>query len=393
MKKVLIISYLFNPSKEIGSRRWSKIAKKFLENGIQVDVLTSTISKQEDGINRQYFKPLFPRVLLKQSLTFMDKVLYKISLFFLSLLKGTPYDRSILSGKFIAQKARKLLKEKEYDSVIVSVAPFNMAFEIVKIIKEFPNTKFIVDFRDPWTWDSNYGMDIISNKKRKLEEYKERKVSDEFGLIIVPSEFMNVYFSQKYNKEALVLPHFYDFQSKGNKRPNHVPEGISLIYGGTVYEESISDVIDFNTKMVNEGGKCEVNYSIFSANLSIKPLTKNNNFSFEMRGRVEENKLFKEIRNSDYYLAFYPERYKNFISSKIYEIVALRTPIILVSENGELSNFIENNNLGLFYNISDIDELVEGLKSNSLNLKYNSSYPIEQFSLSNVVQDLITNHL
>ena len=51
-KKVLVISYTFHPSNEIGGRRWTKFVRLFLKHhNIDVKIITSKYNKVEVTVN------------------------------------------------------------------------------------------------------------------------------------------------------------------------------------------------------------------------------------------------------------------------------------------------------------------------------------------------------
>ena len=47
------------------------------------------------------------------------------------------------------KKTRSFIN-KGYNNIIVTVAPFHLATILSKIISDYPQCNFIVDFRDPW---------------------------------------------------------------------------------------------------------------------------------------------------------------------------------------------------------------------------------------------------
>lgn len=388
MKRILVVSYLFDPSKEIGARRWSMLAKSFTNLGYEVDVLTNSNGDCNFIKNKYLFSSFYPSILTKAPKTVLDKLKYRFwDVVFKIISKGTSYDKTLLSGKKIAKKTSQLIKEIEYHYVIVSGAPFNMLFHIIKLRSKYNLVKFVTDLRDPWTWDSNYGMTDLSSKKFNYEKRKERYVIEKSDFITVPAITMKKYIYEEYGINAYHLPHFYKEMGIKNKEEN--VGVIKLIYGGALYKDSLIDIVNFISKAKVVNFKKRIEYNIFSES-NIENV-RQEFFQMNVSQRVEERALFEKITGSDYYLAFYPSRFKDFISSKILEIVSLGTPIILISEEGDLSNFILENNLGSFYSISDLDKFIQDLSEDKICINYNQDFDIVKYEVTNVSKKLLSH--
>ena len=69
-KKVLIVSYTFPPSPNVGGRRWSKLVRHLVESGNTVHVITAIpdsdgrySTKSSDGITVHRIDSGYPRIL------------------------------------------------------------------------------------------------------------------------------------------------------------------------------------------------------------------------------------------------------------------------------------------------------------------------------------------
>ena len=142
-KKVLVISYTFHPSNQIGGRRWTKFVRLFLKHhNIDVKVITSKNNKgkvteneildssiEKISFNDFRYLGVIPR-------TIFEKILYRLSLILSKFkTKFNYYDKAVHGRKNLIYSAEKLIKDG-YNNVIVTVAPFHLARIISEIIQK-----------------------------------------------------------------------------------------------------------------------------------------------------------------------------------------------------------------------------------------------------------------
>lgn len=147
MKKILLISYYFNPCQAIGSKRWSEFFKLFNQDeAFEITVLTANwVGEKEYGDNVIYigeaitFKPFQS---INKEFTSFD-ILKHPSLYFRSLERGMFSDQWYKDTKKWIDNNR----EKEYDIVISSYTPMS-TIRLGTYAKKVFDAKYIVDMRD-----------------------------------------------------------------------------------------------------------------------------------------------------------------------------------------------------------------------------------------------------
>jgi hypothetical protein len=102
--------------------------------------------------------------------------------------------------------------------------------------------------------------------------------------------------------------------------------------------------------------------------------------------------LFGIIAKHDYYVSFVTEQYKDFISTKYFEIISLKKPIILVAPQGILSDFIISNQLGKHFLPSELNALAEFL-DNPSKFRYNVGFELDNFKYDKLSEILIQKFL
>lgn len=178
LKKILIITYYWPPAGGPGVQRWLKFAKYLPEFGWKPTVFIPE--------NPSY--PIIDETLAKEVPTDLEIIKtkiwepYHIAEFFgkdNKKFKAGQFDvgenqswKSKLSiwvrGNFFIPDARvfwvkpsvkflkKYLAENHFDAFVTTGPPHSMHLIGLNLKKEFPNLKWVADFRDPWTEISYY---------------------------------------------------------------------------------------------------------------------------------------------------------------------------------------------------------------------------------------------
>ena len=184
-----------------------------------------------------------------------------------------------------------------------------------------------------------------------------------------------------YKDKVKIIPHFFDVNEMPkelNKSPN---KKIRFIYGGTIYPGTMQWYEDFSNAIFNIYNK--VNFSLYSHNFHKDFKSKNG--LINLNKGIKEKELLKKINEADYYIACYPEIDKDFISSKFYQIIYLKTPILLISPKGILSDFIKNYDLGVHI----LPEEIKNIKKGFLRNDFSFNFKIEDYNLSEVTNKLL----
>jgi hypothetical protein len=85
-----------------------------------------------------------------------------------------------------------------------------------------------------------------------------------------------------------------------------------------------------------------------------------------------------------------PDFASDFISTKIYEIIYAKTPIILISKQGKLAEFITQNNLGIHISHDDIKQGLECLlEKKEADFSF-EKFPIDNYSYSSLTRELVS---
>ncbi len=369
-KNILIISYIFPPYPGVGGRRWAKFAKYLHREGHHVFVISaknpfkeiSTFTNDISELPKEniyYLPPKYPSIVLKQPKTIWEKSQYYFWIKVLPLFTdGNYYDRAMFWKRQLHSTIKKIIKQKKIDVIIVTGAPFHLVYLTVLLKKDFPNIKFVVDYRDEWTFNNVYGLGLIGEKRRQKEFTKEKFVCKIADIVSSCHESILNYINNKYDvKKLLLLPHSYDVDDFSMINFNSIDRDksnkINICYFGTIqpgtqfFFEQLINCLNFLKNQNNElYQKLQFNFYLIS-HFSFENIIANHREKFIFHNHLISSDLFNKIILSDFVLIISSHRAKDYFTSKYPEIFYLKKPIILYSEDGIVSEFIKKNKIGV----------------------------------------------
>lgn len=411
--RLLIISYTFPPYPGIGGRRWAKFAKKLKGKGFSVEVFAAVIPKKaespwvddiesyKDSID--FFPSSYPKQLTEYPKSFLSKIAYRYSLLKVKVKsKGNYYDRSLFWKSALIKKTREFLKKEQYDVIIASGAPFGYLASLALLKDDFPQVKFVVDFRDPWVGnDTSYGWSSLNLKRQSIELENEKIVVEKFDKIISVSQHILDQIKRRHPNKKIssfeVLPNGYDLDDL-----KHVIHGeskkeiIKIVFAGSFYptaEKYLDQFIIGYSNYLEISKERNISfqfdfYGSFSesikSKLSVIP-------AVTCHYNVSLDKIHQVFADSDYALLFVTDDINYSISTKFCEYVLHNLPIIIFGKRGFTMNFVEENMLG--WGIESSDNWVAVLdKLEKLRLS-NEYFQMETNSISHLNLDFLTQRL
>ena len=393
--KLLVISFYFPPCPMVASRRWAKHLKYLNKTDVDFIVLTNNFDHEssswekdilqfKDKIVRVPFKIKHPFFKTKLPKSFTEKIIWKLSYWnwkFICKRKNTLLgDDSIGAESAYLEKAIELIKKESITHVILTVGPFSISKIIPELKIKFPHLKINIDYRDYW----NSNTKNISNNLFKKEMKLQDLVLSNVDSITVVDQEMKDYFSKLTNnkKNLLVLPHCFDIEDLIIKDDDvheikDFNKTLSFTYGGALYSEMenhINAFVNFINSISNEIQNVTINFYVPYNNYESE-------FSFAkekvyLNEFLSTNDYFKILNQTDFLIYFRPDWSPNAFSSKFYEMVVMRKPILYFGPKGHVSEFLIKENLGIHFSPNNFDESLERYlnlinKTQAINTNYN----------------------
>ncbi|MFM7103943.1 MAG: hypothetical protein ACKOW8_00365, partial [Flavobacteriales bacterium] len=301
-------------------------------------------------------RPLFSRWISHPEQSIAGKLKYRLALTLTKLFhSGTPYDISAGWKKRLIKKITQLHSANNYKTIIATGAPWQMLDDLANLISENKALELIVDFRDPWIESKNYGIQGLSRARLESEISKQLNVLKVAKVVFTPynhisENLRNFSFSRGVSKEKFTtLEHFFDqddLVTELNK--SHHLNLFKIVYAGEVYdgtasmlENIVKDIQKINSELAKMSKQIE---------LEIYTDTKlDHRFSAYSSVVVKPSigkRIFEVIAGSDACLILLPPHKKEEKTTKFFEYLAMKKPLLVASEKGGALDYVESNQLG-----------------------------------------------
>lgn len=323
--KVGIISYFFPPNNSSGAQRWSKLAEYLKNNGVDVFVISSAGDKfgGEDYERFEFLKKVIRIYSLPYSQPYRFPIHGKLNLLKLFII---PDSRVLFFIKYY-RKISAILEGEMPDVVIISVPPFSSVLTVRALLKlKIP---YVVDLRDVWLYDPR--------RPNKLADFIiERWVLKNAKGVFCINDY-SLKEAKRFNKNAFLIPHFYNPKDYEIEPFNHSDIWISHI-GSLFNERDINPLI----KAVKNMG------------LTLR-LVGPGSERFGGLGPVKRYRAIKEMVSADVLVAVFGDgKSQRYVSSvKLFEYIGAKKPIIVISPKGYIKRVAEGLGLGICENSED----------------------------------------
>lgn len=410
MKKLLIISYFYSPANFVACDRIRGFAEHMHKGGVKPIIVTRNWNENQmtlteevtDNAYRHEVYETHEVYRMPHIQTLRDKLATKKKLRLLQ--RSLTMKEMILSHYFIRSlpysnlydKASELIKENdEIIGFIVSGGPFH-AFQIgYKLKRQYPKLLWIPDFRDEWTTHQFFTKKkgILDGLLSRLAKRSESKWVFNSTFFTTTSQGAVERIGSRNSKEGILILNGYSKPPEKNLAKEEQNNRLKLAYYGTVYDYQNFDPIYSTLETLQDEA------TFFFIGTEMIPDQKQrleneteglNNVRFIERMRKTE--LDRFISDIDILVLSPYNTVTDWYPAKIFDYYSTGKLIVLIkSDNGVMSEFIEKTNCGVVCENADgflkvINEVINKKKigvsiAPNINVEYGSFFSRENQSV------------
>lgn len=419
MKKILIISYFFEPANFVGAERVNAWVKYLPDSSIYPIVLTrhwkenqTSINKSKEFKNTEILKTerfeihrVPEKWTIRDAITERIKFLFirKVFTFFQLIFDLIYFKKS--QYYFLYLQAKKLLSENiDVDTVIISGTPFHSFAIGYKLKLKFPHLKWFPDYRDQWNTHPHIDQSNIIRKFLVfLEKKKEKLWTSNATKFITVSENWRDKISSFIQKDGLVIKNGFDLDPLEIKPISISRKQNELIisYVGTLYPyQRIDLLLDVVKKLIVENQfNIYINFVGINAleNQEIKikdsysEILKNLTF-YE---RMPSSDLQRIYDHSDLLWLTSFENMKGWYPVKLFDYAKKGIPILLYpSDKDVMEDFIKSCSIGfVFENKNEILDFLKTFFESGCQIKIQpNSKVLKEYSRENQTK-ILSNYI
>ncbi len=355
-KNLLMVCYYYPPIIDVGSKRSVAFSKYLVKYGWTPYVLSvKNPDKAYCNVGKE-IPPLDVKVTYAYSLINLSKFVGKLNGLISRVLrfinvnykKNIIYELICIPDRFIGWiplavvKGFKIIKNYNIDLIYVSCSPHSAAI-IGVILKKIYKIPFIVDFRDPFTYELSSQSRKFRQRINNLFEKKILKICDMF---IVTTDETRCWYESKYPfvKSKIYTIH-NGFDHSNIKKISGVKKfpKFTIFYGGNLYIDKTLNEFFEALKMLSMQNKVEqCTFQFIYHGMEAKIVQK-----MAMEYNVQDLVVTKQLVPYEENLLVLARSHlqllriiKPMISTKLFEGLALNTLFLATIPSGEVEHII-----------------------------------------------------
>ncbi|NWF73540.1 MAG: glycosyltransferase [Nitrospirae bacterium] len=440
-KKVLLISYHYPPSVEVGGLRCANFSRHLPQFGWIPYVLTlkdeyldradpeklnyvgsvkifkaglmPTLSSGYVGIKRTaqrlFGKSNEPNNLAEnparpgtRSGRVAETLPRRLRRYILSFLSLPDEQRNWVLPAVI--QGIRIIKREQIDCILTSSPPYSVNL-VGWLLKLITGVRWIADFRDPWMTGGSKKLYMTCAASLRIERWLERRVVQKADLVVANTEMLCEIFKKAYGSQLpdrfVCITNGFDGEFFSGFDHAEKEKVFTIIYTGTLYfgrtpeplfqavHELIQEGrIDAQAIRIRLVGHCQV--------INGRP-TGEIVHSYQLDGIVEVlepvsyNRAIEMVRQSQLALLLAPNQPYQ-IPAKAYDYMGIGTRILALAENGATCDLVRSTGVGVAFGPSDTagikEYLLRSVKDDCLSIQSKNKGPVSEYEIQSLTRRL-----
>ncbi|WP_231493358.1 glycosyltransferase family 4 protein [Alicyclobacillus macrosporangiidus] len=283
-------------------------------------------------------------------------------------------DEHVVWALFAAREGIKLAKELGVDCVYTTSGP-NSTHVAGLLIHWLTRTKWVADFRDPWTDNFHFSH---RGFRRRLEGWMERQVFHGASAVITVTDGFKALFDRKYphvRKNIRVIRNGVDPSDFPSESPYPKSDRFTLLYAGILYPAR-SPAVFFQalSRLLRYGYVRRDEIRVQFAGVFDYPGYEDNRRLVEqldlqevveVLGYLPRKEVLARMMSADALLLFgdRPSSARDYVPGKVYEYLYAGRPILALLPDCEAADIIRSANGGIVVDPYKPEAVAEALRS------------------------------
>ncbi len=374
MKKVLFFAYDYPPLGGGGVLRSVKFVKYLPDLSWEPIVITSkenSVGVKDETLLSQI--PATVRHYRVKAITpyFFFRCLKRLKLTSVRHYLDTYFcipDKLVGWVPFAIKQAEQIIKQEQIDVIYTTSPPHSTHLIGYYLKKKHPSIPWVADFRDAFC-ENPFRHIKQGGLRDKIEQKLERKyIKRADSLIFNTNSSFNTH-KNKYGdllmRKSFVIPNGFDSEDFRNLPKFSNDSRFTILHTGRIYGiRSIMPLVkaleifaDQHKKIYN---KLNIQFIGYAINQDEKNMVASSKAShlFEFRDFLSHKECLTEMKNADLLLLITGKGESAvMIPGKFYEYLGAGTPVLALSEKGELTKIIQECNAGEWCALDDYDKI------------------------------------
>ena len=386
---VLLVSYIFPPIGGTGVMRATSLARYLPGENIRVDVLTAR-NAAAVGADPTLLKEIPAEVTVHRTMTLdlpfnIKKGIKKL------ITRGKPSGGPQAAGSVankpgflkralaellvpdpqitwlpvLTRAARRIVKKRNIDLVVITVPPFSTLLVVEKLRKEFPDLPIVIDFRDEWlvtAFDLVSFLFSRSERARGIAIKAEAKAVANATAVVAVTEAARRVIRSRYPQEPdnkfQLVPNGFDATKlqRSASPPESRGEGkIIVTYVGTVYASTEpTTLVEALQSLPSElKSRFTLRFIGHIEEPRFREALLQLGEMVELKGYVPQREALAAMNETDYVLLINHDPLN--VGGKFYDYVGGGKPILgAVNSDGESRRLLDELRAGWWADIHDV---------------------------------------
>jgi glycosyltransferase involved in cell wall biosynthesis len=391
---VLLITFSFPPAGGVGVLRALSLAKYLPENDIRVDVLTarnapavgkdSSLLQQVPAsvtVHRSWTLdlPFWLRKAVKKGVSgggaktgpTAAATAKKSGGNLLKRLIGNLLlpDPQVGWLPFAFPAARRIIRERKIDVVLITVPPFSSVRLATRLRKVFPALPIVVDFRDEWLTTTIDLVSFNNNERARMVAHKaEAEAVRDATAVVAVTEAARNELRGRYPgvpaEKFRCIPNGYDGPApiasadSGSVAPGSSKQKTTLTYIGTVYGSTDPGTFIQAVQGLPEQvrSRLRIRFIGHIETPAYRAALMSLGDTIELKGFVPQAEALQAIQDTTYLLLITHDRIN--VAAKLYDYLGGGKPILgAVHRDGDVRRLLEETGAGWWADVDDVEAI------------------------------------